>query len=375
MGVKLLIVEFDRKIFEEGTESRVRAEKYSFLAEEVHFIVYSLKKKHKLKDLKIKNNVWLHPTNSKTKFRYIFDAIKIGRNIKGLSLVVSQDPWECALTAFPVAKIHKAKLQIQIHTDPYNKYFLKQSLGNRYLRPLLASFFLPKADSILFVSKRSKESVESQRIKLPKKKYILPMYVNKDFFSIEVKKAKHKFFEIKKHIIYSGSRIVKEKDFYTTIKAFREVKKKRDDVGLLIVGEGYFENKIKNYVNFLHLENDVLFLPWQKDPRPFLAVSEIFLITSLYEGHNRAIIEAIFSGKPIITTRQGVVEDILLNNVHVLSCESKDYRCISKKILFLLENPEKGIVLNKNAKKKLNLVLPRNYDEYLIKYKKILEDF
>ena len=69
----------------------------------------------------------------------------------------------------------------------------------------------------------------------------------------------------------------------------------------LILGDGYLYNKAKNYLNKIGIKN-VYLLGNKKDIFKYLYSAEIFLSTSLYEGHPISILEAISIGLPIVAS-------------------------------------------------------------------------
>lgn len=53
---------------------------------------------------------------------------------------------------------------------------------------------------------------------------------------------------------------------------------------LIIIGKGEREEELKSLVKELKIENDVKFLGWQDNPFYWLQNSDVFVLTSLWEG-------------------------------------------------------------------------------------------
>ena len=64
-----------------------------------------------------------------------------------IDVVTTQDPFECGLAGFLIARIFRARLHIQIHTDVMSPYFANESTLNR-VRVLIAKFLIPRASGI-----------------------------------------------------------------------------------------------------------------------------------------------------------------------------------------------------------------------------------
>ena len=94
--MKVVMISTDRKAFEEGSEVRRRFELYGSLVEELHIIVFA-KKKLGFEKEQITQNTFLYPTNSSNVLRYMSDAQKIGKAIKDVDLVTTQDPFETGI--------------------------------------------------------------------------------------------------------------------------------------------------------------------------------------------------------------------------------------------------------------------------------------
>lgn len=91
------------------------------------------------------------------------------------------------------------------------------------------------------------------------------------------------------------------KGFWHLIKAFYLVQKEIPQVRLIIMGDGSFE-QAKSLVSQLQLEQKVYFPGVRKNPYKYLAVSEMFLLTSYTEGFPNVLVEAMLLGRPLIST-------------------------------------------------------------------------
>lgn len=71
------------------------------------------------------------------------------------------------------------------------------------------------------------------------------------------------------------------------------------EAGLILIGTGGLEEKIKEKVVKLGLEDHVLFVGLETNIAPYLYVSDVFVFPSLYEGFGNVLIEAQYAKLPI----------------------------------------------------------------------------
>ena len=95
-----------------------------------------------------------------------------------------------------------------------------------------------------------------------------------------------------------------EKNHKFLIEIFSEVKRKKNNAKLLLIGTGDLENSIKKQVQELNLQNDVIFLGNRTDVNNLYQAMDIFIFPSLYEGLGIVAIEAQASGTPIVCSNK-----------------------------------------------------------------------
>ena len=66
----------------------------------------------------------------------------------------------------------------------------------------------------------------------------------------------------------------------------------------LFIGDGPLRGKAENFARELGVFEKIRFPGWRKDAAEWLAVSDVFVLTSLWEGLPRALVEAMKSGLP-----------------------------------------------------------------------------
>lgn len=126
-----------------------------------------------------------------------------------------------------------------------------------------------------------------------------------------------------KKVIGHIGRFCYQKNHELLIDIFHEVSKQRRDVVLLLIGEGELEQKIKEKVKTLGLEEKVLFLGRKNDAYRYYQAMDLFLLPSRYEGLPVVGVEAQACGLPCVFS-DCVTEEAKLLDSTVFVSDKKD---------------------------------------------------
>ncbi|MFR1316468.1 MAG: glycosyltransferase [Clostridium perfringens] len=118
-----------------------------------------------------------------------------------------------------------------------------------------------------------------------------------------------------KFVIGNIGRFAKQKNHKFLIDIFYEVKKKKENAFLLLIGEGDLRESIEKKLEKLNLRNSVLFLSSRKDVNEILQGMDVFVLPSLYEGLPVSVIEAQTSGLPCIISNK------VTDEVNIIDCK------------------------------------------------------
>ena len=204
-----------------------------------------------------------------------------------------------------------------------------QGWNKNILKQMIFSFFLKKADQVIVNSSDFKKEMD--------KKYKINTSCILNPFNFEEikKKSNSKIKSIyPKNVlkIISIGRLTKQKDFITMLRAIKLVKRK---VHLIIIGKGEEKNNLNDYIKKNKLTKKVKLVGYKKNPFQYIKHSQIFLLTSLFEGSPNVLIEAQYLKKYIVATNCPTgPREILNNGKSGELVKIGDY----KKIAFLLEN-------------------------------------
>ena len=220
---------------------------------------------------------------------------------------------------------------------------LKLRLENRMAYKIVMLTELMKEDYVKNGFDESKLIVINNMVNI---KYVENKKNIRPFETNMVEKDKSKF------TIIANSRIVQEKRIDVLIKAFNILLKKNHNIRLLIVGSGNYIDTIKEMIN-VHNRDKIVFLGFQNNPYYFLGISDLFTLTSDYEGFPNSLIEALACQLPVISTNcKSGPSEIIDDGIDGYLIEKGDYLNLANKIQYLIDNPNIYNNMKKNTLKK-----------------------
>ncbi len=110
------------------------------------------------------------------------------------------------------------------------------------------------------------------------------------------------------------------KGIHVAMEAFSELKKEFNNLHFIIVGSGEYEENLKTKTKSLGLENSMTYIPWMsnKDLPQVFCSADVFLYPSLphkgwEEQFGYSIAEASLCGLPVISTKTGGIDEVLVD--------------------------------------------------------------
>ncbi|GEL76173.1 N-acetyl-alpha-D-glucosaminyl L-malate synthase BshA [Tenuibacillus multivorans] len=148
-------------------------------------------------------------------------------------------------------------------------------------------------------------------------------------------------FGIKQHekvlIHISNFRQVKRVD--DVIYVFKRIQNQIDSK-LLLVGDGPEHSRIRNLVNDINLQDQVIFLGRQDNIHDLLTISDLNLLLSEKESFGLVLLEAMVNGVPCIGTDIGGIPEVIVDGENGYICDVGDLEDITNKCLLLLKDTE-----------------------------------
>lgn len=170
----------------------------------------------------------------------------------------------------------------------------------------------------------------------------------------------------------SAGRLVDVKNHKLLINSFSELCKSSNNVELYIFGDGVLKKELENHIKKLKLENKVFLKGNTTNIRSELVKSDVFVLSSNYEGLPMSILEAMACGLPIISTNVGGIKDIVVDNGILVP--ANDQKKLTEALILLTIDENKRLKLAENSLKNVkrfsieNVV--KDYEELFFKYKR-----
>ena len=118
---------------------------------------------------------------------------------------------------------------------------------------------------------------------------------------IKNSKVKINFTFDSKFTMIAIGHLVKHKGFDRLIKVILKLNKEKIKCSLIILGDGPEERSLSSFIKKNNLFN-VKLLGIKENPYPYIQKSKLLVCSSLYEGYNLTIAEALILGIPVLST-------------------------------------------------------------------------
>ena len=263
------------------------------LSDEREIIFILLKKRGEMID-QLKNNIKIISLDVNRIRNSFFKLIKYFRKYNNAYIISAMWPLNCIVL---LSSLFGSKSNLFFITEHVN---LTRSNGvdfkiNKIFLFLTISLTYFIARKIICVSNGVNIDIQKYYLFNGKKKFktIYNPIVSK------VEKIK-KINNSKIHILNVGT-LKAQKDHKTLIKAF-SLLDNIDRYHLNIVGDGPLKNELIQFAEDLMLKDHITFHGFQKNLKNFYLNSDLFILSSIYEGFGNVLVEAMSYGMQIIST-------------------------------------------------------------------------
>ena len=231
-----------------------------------------------------------------------------------------------------LCKLTKTKIIVRSNSSP-------SGWSKNWLKKFLYKKIYGLANKIIVNSKDFKKELN---IKLKLKSLCIYNPLNiKEIYRYSKKDVKIKFFKKKSVNIINIARFTEQKDHECLIKSIN-ILKKEYDIRLILLGSGPLKNTITHLIKKLKLSKNIKIINPKENPYPYIKKSDLFILSSKYEGSPNVLLEAIALKKFIISSDCPTgPREILDKGMGGELFKVGNYLMLSKKIKFFIENKKK----------------------------------
>jgi len=113
-------------------------------------------------------------------------------------------------------------------------------------------------------------------------------------------------------LLVTAGALEPHKDHATLLEAFARLKGQYPDARLVIAGDGTLRADLEARAQALGILNSVTFLGYRPDAPAVIAAGDVYVSSSWSEGLGTSILEAMGLGIPVVATRAGGAEEMIM---------------------------------------------------------------
>lgn len=208
----------------------------------------------------------------------------------------------------------------------------KSISSNKRFLTTLYKYFYPKADLIVAQCKEMKDDIVDI-FNIDEKK-ITYIYNPVDIEGIKnCCKNKNPYNNNKINLLSVG-RLTFQKGFDILIDAFNIVLKKIPNAHLTILGEGILKNDLQKQAEILGIRENISFVGFKENPYPYYYYSDVYILSSRWEGFPNTLLEALACGTKVVATDcKSGPKEILAGGKYGVLVNEGDYKSLADGII------------------------------------------
>lgn len=140
-------------------------------------------------------------------------------------------------------------------------------------------------------------------------------------------------------VVGSITRLSEQKAPADFVRMANEILKNNPKVSFVLVGDGPLRGKIQNLIDRLKISKKVIMTGLRHNIPELLAVMDVFVLSSLWEGLPRVFPQAMAMGLPIVATNVDGAPEAIKDDVNGFLVPPKDFTTLAQRTLQLIEDP------------------------------------
>lgn len=254
-----------------------------------------------------------------------------------------------------MGKKYKIPIVYTYHTR-FDKYIGNIPYMNEKIGKCLSNYFISHTSShcscIFAPSESAKEYLEKVNVTIPIE--VIPTGIELSHYNIkstEEDKIRNKYLGSGDILLFSVSRLSKEKNLYFLLDGLRYVKQNTSiRFKCIIAGDGYEKENLENYLIENKMNNDIYLLGTipPQEINYYYKASDIFVFSSTSETQGIVLLEAMAASLPVVAISSPGVDDVIQNNVNGFKTNN-DIKEWGDKLIRLMENSTLLEAMSMNA--------------------------
>jgi len=250
---------------------------------------------------------------------------------------------------FKTFKTLRAKIKAKAMLFFYARAQYFSAVSHAIAQELETVFHVPRAKISIIPNSLNLSQVQQQKDVKPGHKWLEPGRSHKTIIAV--------------------GRLVEQKDYPTLLRAIALLRE-TENIRLIILGEGPEKDNIKALIAQLNLHDDVDLAGFHNNPFSYVAASDVFVLSSAWEGFGNVIIEALSVGTPVVATNcPGAPAEILNNGEfgHLVPVADAPAICAALKKTIHGDRPAKEVLIGRAAEYSIEAIT----DLYESTFKKV----
>jgi len=150
-------------------------------------------------------------------------------------------------------------------------------------------------------------------------------------------------------LVVSVGNFKPQKNPLDLIKTAQAVINQDPQVHFILVGDGPLRSEAETLAETLGIRAHVHFLGWRRDAPAITAAANAFLLTSLWEGLPRALVEAMSQHIPSVAYAVNGIKDLLVEGETGFPIEAGQWAQAAEKLLWIKAHPAEARILAQGA--------------------------
>lgn len=140
-------------------------------------------------------------------------------------------------------------------------------------------------------------------------------------------------------VVLMVGRLEEQKGHRVLLDAFSDVVREIPTVRLVCAGEGSLRAQLERQTEMLGLTSNVRFVGFQSNTPEWLALANLVVLPSFFEGLPLVAIESLAAARPMVATAVDGTAEVIVNEKTGLTVPPGDTKALANAIVRLLTNP------------------------------------